>query len=53
MPWSQPGTPGDDYLSRAIVGCRGGPSVDTAFMGLTSSRRITIGRTLAHGLHAE
>ena len=30
------GAPGDDYLSRAIVDCRGAPTMDTAFMGLTS-----------------
>ena len=43
------GAPSGDYLSRAIVDCRGAPTVDTAFMGLTSFRRITIARTLAHG----
>jgi hypothetical protein len=43
------GAPSGDYLSRAIVGCRGAPTVDTAFMGLTSCRRITIAETLAHG----
>jgi hypothetical protein len=42
------GAPSGDYLSRAIVDCRGAPTVDTAFMGLTSFRRITIARTLAH-----
>jgi hypothetical protein len=41
------GAPGGDYLSRAIVDCRGAPTVDTAFMGLTSCRRITIAKTLA------
>ena len=37
-----------DYLGRAIVDCGGAPTVDTAFMGLTSCRRITIAKTLAH-----
>ena len=41
------GAPGGDYLSRAIVDCREAPTVDTAFMGLTSCRRITIAKTLA------
>ena len=41
------GAPGGDYLSRAIVDCRGAPTADTAFMGLTSCRRITIAETLA------
>ena len=36
------GAPNGDYLSRAIVDCRGAPSADTAFMGLTSCRRVTI-----------
>jgi len=36
-----------DYLSRAIVHCSGAPTADTAFMGLTSCRWITIGETLA------
>ena len=40
------GAPGGDYLSRGIVDCRGAPT-DTAFMGLTSCRRITIAKTLA------
>jgi hypothetical protein len=40
------GAPGGDYLSRGIVDCRGAPT-DTAFMGLTSCRRITIANTLA------
>ena len=41
------GAPGGDYLSRAIVDCRGAPTADTAFMGLTSCRWITIATTLA------
>jgi hypothetical protein len=41
------GAPGGDYLSRAIVKCSGAPTVDTAFMGLTSCGRITIAKTLA------
>jgi hypothetical protein len=41
------GAPGGDYLSRAIVKCSGAPIADTAFMGLTSCRWITIARTLA------
>jgi hypothetical protein len=41
------GAPGGDYLSRAIVDCRGAPTADTAFMGLTSCRWITIAGTLA------
>lgn len=40
------GAPGGDYLSRAIVNCRGAPTMDTAFMGLTSCRKITISRKL-------
>jgi hypothetical protein len=32
------GAPGGDYFSRVIVGCRGAPITDTAFMGLTSCR---------------
>jgi transposase-like protein len=40
------GAPGGDYLSRAIVDCRGAPTADTAFMGLTSCRWITIAGTL-------
>jgi hypothetical protein len=43
------GAPGGDYLSRAIVDCRGAPTADTAFMGLTSCRRVTIAETLAPG----
>ena len=42
------GAPGGDYLSRAIVDCSGAPTADTAFMGLTSCRWITIAGTLAH-----
>jgi hypothetical protein len=42
------GAPGGDYLSRAIVDCRGAPTADTAFMGLTSCRGITIAGTIAH-----
>lgn len=30
------GAPGGDYRSRAIVHWRGAPTVDSAFMGLTS-----------------
>ena len=41
------GAPGGDYLSRAIVDCRGAPTADTAFMGLTSCRWITIAGTIA------
>ena len=41
------GAPGGDYLSRAILDCRGAPTADTAFMGLTSCRWITIAGTLA------
>jgi hypothetical protein len=41
------GRSGGDYPSRAIVKCSGAPSADTAFMGLTSCRWITIARTLA------
>jgi len=40
------GAPGGDYLSRAIVHCSGAPTADTAFMGLTSCRWITIAKTL-------
>ena len=32
------GAPSCDYLSRAIVDCRGAPTADTAYMGLTSCR---------------
>jgi len=32
------GAPSGDYLSRAIVDCRGAPTADTAYMGLTSCR---------------
>jgi hypothetical protein len=42
------GAPGGDYLSRGIVDCRGAPTADTAFMGLTSCRWITITGTIAH-----
>ena len=42
------GAPGGDYLSRAIVPCRGAPITDTAFMGLTSCRWITITGMIAH-----
>ena len=35
-------------ISRAIVDCRGAPTADTAFMGLTSCQRVTIAMTLAH-----
>ena len=35
------GRSGGGYLSRAILHCRGAPTVDTAFMGLTSCRWIT------------
>ena len=42
------GAPGSDYLSRGIVDCRGAPTADTAFMGLTSCRWITITGTIAH-----
>ena len=42
------GAPGGDYLSRAIVDCSGAPTTDTAFMGLTSCRWITIAKMLAH-----
>jgi hypothetical protein len=31
-----PGAPSCDYLSRAILPCRGAPITDTAYMGLTS-----------------
>jgi hypothetical protein len=41
------GAPGHDYLSRAIVDGRGAPTADTAFMGLTSCRWITIAAKLA------
>src|SRR5271157_5260032 len=41
------GAPSCDYLSRAIMPCGGAPITDTAFMGLTSSRWITIASTLA------
>jgi len=41
-------SPGGDYLSRAIVDCGGAPTPDTAFMGLTSCRRVTIAAKLAH-----
>jgi len=37
------GAPGGDYLSRAIVDCSGAPTANTALMGLTSCRWITIG----------
>ena len=36
------GAPNCDYLSRAILPCRGAPITDTAYMGLTSCRWITI-----------
>jgi hypothetical protein len=42
------GAPGGDYLSRAIVDRGGAPTADTAFMGLTSCRRVTIAGTLTH-----
>jgi hypothetical protein len=42
------GAPNGDYLSRAIVPCRGAPITDTAHMGLTSSRWITITGMMAH-----
>ena len=42
------GAPGSDYLSRGIVDCRGAPTADAAFMGLTSCRWITISGTIAH-----
>ena len=32
------GAPSCDYLSRAIVPCRGAPTADPAYMGLTSCR---------------
>jgi hypothetical protein len=43
------GAPGADYLSRAILDCRGAPTTDadTAFMGLTSCRWMTIAFTVA------
>ena len=41
------GAPSCDYLSRAIMPCGGAPITDTAFMGLTSCRWITIASTLA------
>jgi hypothetical protein len=47
-PWESPfagclsGAPTGDYLSRAIVDGGGAPITDTAFMGLTSCRQITI-----------
>ena len=41
------GAPGGDYLSRAIVDCSGAPDTDTAFMGLTSRRRVTVTGTIA------
>jgi hypothetical protein len=44
------GAPGGDYLSRAIVDCRGAPTAETAFMGLTSCRWITTAKTLARRL---
>jgi hypothetical protein len=40
------GAPGGDYVSRALVDCRGAPIVDTAFMGLTSWGCITIVATI-------
>jgi hypothetical protein len=42
------GAPSCDYLSRAIVPCRGAPITDTAYMGLTSCRWITITGMVAH-----
>jgi hypothetical protein len=36
------GAPGSDYLCRGIVDSGGAPIADTAFMGLTSCRLITI-----------
>ena len=39
------GAPSGDWPSRAIVDCRGAPATDTAFMGVTSCRRITIAGT--------
>jgi hypothetical protein len=43
------GAPGGDYFSRAIVDCQGAPIVDTAFMGLTSWRLITMVSTVTRG----
>jgi len=43
------GAPGGDYLSRAIVDCRGAPITDSAFKGLTSCCRMKIAQTLARG----
>ena len=43
-----PGAPNCDYLSRAILPCGGAPITDTAYMGLTSCRRITITGMIAH-----
>ena len=40
--------PNCDYLSRTIVPCRGAPITDTAYMGLTSCRWITITGMIAH-----
>jgi hypothetical protein len=37
-----PGAPDCDYFSRAIVPGKGAPITDTAYMGLTSCRSITI-----------
>jgi hypothetical protein len=42
------GAPNCDYLSRAILPCRGAPITDTAYMGLTSCRWITITGMIAH-----
>ena len=42
------GAPRGDYLSRAIVVCRGALTVDVAFMSHTSYHRVTIARMLAH-----
>jgi hypothetical protein len=42
------GAPNCDYLSRAILPCRRAPITDTAYMGLTSCRWITITGMIAH-----
>jgi hypothetical protein len=34
------GAPRGDYVSRTTLDCGGAPTVDTAFMGLTSCRWI-------------
>jgi hypothetical protein len=43
-----PGAPNRDYLKSRDRACRGAPITDTAYMGLTSCRWITITGMIAH-----